>query len=76
MSSLDFWQYSWSLFLCEVNVVGLAAVSGSEGGKTGAEIFCTVGMEEGWTEGVDMFGTAAVEICSTAACAESKEGNH
>lgn len=76
MSSLDFWQYSWSLFLCEVNVVGLATVSGSEGGKTGVEIFCTVGMEEGWTEGVDMFGTAAVEICSTAACAESKEGNH
>lgn len=74
MSSRDFWQYSWSLFLCDVNMVGLAAASGSDGAETGAEIFCTVGMEECWTEGVDMFGTAAVEICSTVAFAESKEG--
>lgn len=75
MSILDFWQYSWSLFLCDVNVIGLAAVRSSEGGKTGADIFCTVGVEECWTEGVDELGTAAVEICSTAVFAESGEKN-
>ena len=74
MSSRDFWQYSWSLFLCDVNMVGLAAVSDSEGAETGAEIFCTVGMEGCWAEGVDTFGTAAAEVWSTAALAESKEG--
>lgn len=75
MSILDFWQYSWSLFLCDVNVIGLAAVRGSEGSKTGADIFCTVGAEECWNEGVDELGTAAVEICSTAVFAESGEKN-
>ena len=76
MSILDFWQYSWSLFLCDVNVIGLAAVRSSEGGKTGVDIFCTVGVElECWTEGEDELGTATVEIWSTAVFAKSGEKN-
>ena len=44
-----------------MNVVDLTAVAGSEDGATGGLIFCTVGVEKRWTEGVDAFGTGAVE---------------
>lgn len=58
------------MFLCDVNVVGLPAVVGSEGGATGAEIFCTVGVEKCCVEGVGVFGTVAVEVGCTGAGAE------
>ena len=44
-----------------MNAVGLAAVAGSEDGTAGVVIFCTVGVEKCWTEGVDAFGTGAFE---------------
>lgn len=53
-----------------MNVGGWVAAAGSEGGTAGAEIFCTVGVEKCWTEGVDTFETVAVEGGCTVAFAE------
>lgn len=62
------------MFLCDVNMVGLVVVSGLDGVEIGVEIFCIVGMEECWIEGVDMFGIVVVEICLIVVFVESKEG--